>query len=62
MLELPDCVKKGHYKSQRSTGSANTQCNMREQGPAAAHFAHSQRGALMKSDEKVAVARPEIGC
>lgn len=33
---------------------------MRKQGPAAAHCAHSQKGALMKSDEKAAVVVPEI--
>lgn len=52
---------KGHYKSQRPTGSANAHWNMSVRGPAFAHFARTQTGVRMKSDEKVAVAGPEIG-
>lgn len=59
-LDLPDCAK-GHYKSQRPTGSANAHWNMSERGPASAHFARTQRGVWMESDEKVSVTGPEIG-
>lgn len=53
-LDLPDCAK-GHYKSQRPTGSANARWNISEWGLASAHFACTQTGVWMKSDEKVAV-------
>lgn len=53
--------KKEHYKSQRPTGSANALRYERTTTRLWKHRARSQRGALMKSDEKVAVVGPEIG-